>query len=113
MKKGWIFVVLALLLTLMIPVQAAEHEQVLKGKQVATDAAKMVFPTDGSEYREVCPVCQTMATWIPLDQSNFETAGYRLVDGNHYYLTESIEGANSRILSPEASNTVGCIHLNG
>ena len=38
MKKCWIFVVLALLLTLMIPVQAAENTQFLKGQQVAADA---------------------------------------------------------------------------
>ena len=113
MKKCWIFVVLALLLALMIPVQAAENTQVLKGQQVAADAGKMEFPTDGGEYQGICPVCQTMATWIPLGQENFNTAGYRLENGKHYYLTESIEGVNARILSPEASNTVGCIHLNG
>lgn len=116
MKKARIVVVISLALALLIPAfsaNAAENDQVLKGQQVAADAAKMAFPTDGAEYREVCPICQTMASWIPLDQSYFESAGYRLADGNHYYLTESIEGANARILSPEASGTVGCIHLNG
>ena len=116
MKKAWTLIALILALALAVPVfsaNAAENEQITKGQQVAADAAKMVFPTDGTEYREVCPVCQTMASWIPLSQANFETAGYRLGDGNHYYLTESIEGANARILSPEASGTFGCIHLNG
>jgi len=54
-----------------------------------------------------------MTNWIPLGQENFNTAGYRLADGKHYYLTESIEGEHARILSPESSEQVGCIHLNG
>ena len=97
----------------ILPVSAAEHEQVTKGVQVAENAARMIFPTDGTQSKGICPVCQIMTNWIPLGQENFETSGYRLQDGKHYYLKESVEGENARILSPEAGGTVGCIHLNG
>lgn len=116
MKKFAILLVTALVLSLLIPsfsARAAENEAVSRGQQVAADAAKMTFPSDGTEGQGTCPVCGSMATWIPLGQENFVTSGFRLVNGNHYYLKESIEGANARILSPEVSNTVGCIHLNG
>ena len=115
MKKIAVFL-LAVLLSFAVfahPVSAAENDPVAKGIQVAEDAAKMTFPTDGTEGEGVCPVCQIKVKWIPLDQENFETAGYRLVNGKHYYLTESVEGTNARILAPESGGHVGCIHLNG
>lgn len=69
MKKSVIFLLVFVLLSAAIfalPVSAAENEQVEKGIQVAADAAKMTFPTDGTEGEGVCPVCQVRANWIPL-----------------------------------------------
>ena len=104
-----------LLMTLLIPalsVRAAESPMVSKGLQVAADAEKMSFPTDGSAYRAVCPVCGTMVNWTPMGQEDF-AAAQRLENGKHYYLTESIEGDNARILAPESGGQYSCFHLNG
>ena len=59
MKKTAVFL-LAVLLSFAVfaqPVSAAENDLVAKGIQVAEDAAKMTFPTDGTEGEGVCPVC--------------------------------------------------------
>ena len=116
MKKLAIALSVVLLLSAAVfalPVSAAENEQMAKGIQVAEEAAKMSFPTDGTQGEGICPVCQIMTNWIPLGQENFETSVYRLENGKHYYLAESIEGENARIGTPESSGQVGCIHLNG
>lgn len=107
-----IAVLALMLLVLAFPAQAAGNDPVSKGIQVAADAAKMVFPTDGSAYRAICPVCETMVNWTPMDQEIFASS-QRLENGKHYYLTESIEGDNARILAPETGGQYSCFHLNG
>lgn len=105
----------ALLMTLLIPAlstQAAESPMVSKGLQVVAGAEKLTFPTDGSAYRAVCPVCGTMVNWTPMGQADF-AAAQRLENGKHYYLTESVEGDNARILAPESGGQSSCFHLNG
>ena len=48
---------LAVLVALSVfSVSAAEHASVADGARVATEAAAMVFPTDGSSVTAGCPV---------------------------------------------------------
>ena len=115
MKKSMLALLFAvvLLVCAALPVSAAEHELVTKGKQVAADAAKMTFPTDGSECSATCPVCGTNATWLPLTPEVVE-AGFTTAEANtHYYLTGSAESATAKITMFNSSTYTSCVHLNG
>lgn len=101
--------ILAMLACLLLPVSAAENEQVKLGERVAADAAKMTFPTDGSTCVAVCPVHGTSVTWNPL------TPGEAIVlsANTHYYLTDSVSNNKVRFTAPNKWNQYACLHLNG
>jgi len=108
-KALWCIFIVMLIACLVLPVSAAENEQVELGKQVASDAAKMTFPTDGSTCEAVCPVHGTSVTWTPL------TPGEAIVltTDTHYYLTDSVSNSKVRFTAPNKWNQYACLHLNG
>ncbi len=108
-KELWCIFIVMLIACLVLPVSAAENEQVELGKQVASDAAKMTFPTDGSTCEAVCPVHGTSVTWTPL------TPGEAIVltTDTHYYLTDSVSNSKVRFTAPNKWNQYACLHLNG
>ena len=116
MMKRILSILLAVLLltaVLAVPANAAENADVAKGTQVATDAAKMTFPTDGAEHTATCPVCGTSATWLPLTPAML-SAGFTAAEANtHYYLTDSVESAGAKFTMYNSSTYTSCLHLNG
>lgn len=116
MMKRILPILLAVLLltaVLAVPANAAENADVAKGTQVATDAAKMTFPTDGAEHTATCPVCGTSATWLPLTPAML-SAGFTAAEANtHYYLTDSVEAAGAKFTMYNSSTYTSCLHLNG
>ena len=105
----WCIFFMMLMACLLLPVSAAENAEVTKGKQIATDAAKMTFPTDGSTCEAICPVHGTSVTWTPL------TPGEAIVlsANTHYYLTDSVSNNKVRFTAPNKWNQYACLHLNG
>lgn len=116
MMKRILPILLAVLLltaVLAVPANAAENADVAKGTQVATDAAKMTFPTDGAEHTATCPVCGVSATWTPLTPAML-SAGFTAAEANtHYYLTDSVEAAGAKFTMYNSSTYTSCLHLNG
>jgi len=108
-KVFWCVLIMMIMACLLLPVSAAENAEVTKGKQIATDAAKMTFPTDGSTCVAVCPVHGTSVTWTPL------TPGEAIVltTDTHYYLTDSVTNSKVRFTAPNKWNQYACLHLNG
>ena len=110
MKKAlWCVLIIVIMLSLLLPVSAAENEQVKAGEQVAADAAEMTFPTDGSTCEAVCPVHGTSVTWTPLAPGEAIT----LSADTHYYLTDSVSNGTVRFTAPNKWNQYACLHLNG
>ena len=111
MKKSilWILLLLTLLVCIMLPVNAAENKEVAKGEQIAADAEKMTFPTDGSDYEAVCPYHGTKVTWVGLTPGGAMT----LEADSHYYLTESVTNSKVRFTAPNNWKNYSCLHLNG
>lgn len=116
MKRSIFPVLLAVLLVIAFaafPVSAAENEQVAKGRQVATDAANITFPTDATEYTAICPVCEVSATWLPLTPDVLGV-GFTAAEANtHYYLTDSVEASGAKFTMVNSSSYTSCLHLNG
>ncbi len=99
-----------LLVTMAVTVHAEENANVVKGNQVAVDAAKMTFPADATEHTAVCPVCGVSATWLPLTPEVLG-AGFTAAEANtHYYLTGSAESAGAKFTMAGGNS---CLHLNG
>lgn len=110
MKKAlWCVLLLLIIVSLFVPVSAAENDQVKLGEQVAVDAAKMSFPTDGTTCEAVCPVHGTSVTWTPLTPG----AAIVLTTDTHYYLTDSVSNSTVRFTAPNKWNQYACLHLNG
>ena len=94
-------------------VSGAENAGVADGTRVATEAAAMVFPTDGTSLTADCPVCGVSATWLPLTPEVLG-AGFTAPKANtHYYLTGSVEAAGVLFTMANSSTYTSCLHLNG
>lgn len=94
-------------------VSAAEHAMVADSARVATEAAAMVFPTDGSDMTAVCPVCGVSATWLPLTPEVLSAGFTAPKENTHYYLTGSVESAGAKFTMANSSACTSCLHLNG
>jgi len=94
-------------------VSGAENAGVADGARVATEAAAMVFPTDGSDLTAVCPVCGVSATWLPLTPEVLGTGFTAPQENTHYYLTDSVEAATAKFTMANSSACTSCLHLNG
>ena len=104
-----VFILAMSLICLSLPVSAAENTEVEKGEQVASDAADMVFPTDGSDHVAVCPVHGNEVTWVALTPGE----AVKLTANTHYYLTGSVTNSTVRFTAPNTWNQYACLHLNG
>ena len=84
-------------------VSGAENANVADGTRVATEAAAMVFPTDGSSLTAVCPVCGVSATWLPLTPEVLSAGFTAPKENTHYYLTDSVESAGAKFIMANSS----------
>jgi len=122
MKKLWIFVLLALLLTTSAPRAQAQGVRGASAEIIEVVAA-MQFPDDNSDVELPCPICGETVTWIALHMdAEINTQDTRRLKNRHIYMTGDIVGTD--IYDPK-SNTGGfmfrtnkenehsVIHLNG
>lgn len=84
---------------------------VLGNNDVANAANLMVFPTDGSDYKAVCPVCKVEVTWKGLKDGNRASSSI----ASHWYLAGngSYENDTNSFIYNNKSGGAMCVHLNG
>ena len=113
MKKFLSALLVLLLLAMCLTVQVGAASLT---EQSPGEAAKaMVFPTDGSTCKAICPVCCKEVNWYALNAATV-SAGKTLSKNYHYYLSEDVDTSRSDGALISAASTTGsrcCLHLNG
>ena len=88
----------------------ADGQILIVALEAVADVLNGILNVSTTEVKAWCPVCDQMATWVPLSATMdaLDTGAY-----THYYLAQDITRTDSGCYRTSIDGSTICIHLNG